>query len=114
MATFPVHGRWLTPVLLYISFAVQSRKDDPQAPGATWPWTRGDGRLPPRGAVSMTPLLPPSPSLTDARYTPARCISTGDPRRSTVKEVGFKTQCKMEYTLGVWPIYRSWVDILVT
>lgn len=40
----------------------------------------------------MTPLLPPRPSLTDSRSTPARCISTGDRRRSTVKEVGFRTQ----------------------
>lgn len=44
----------------------------------------------------MTPLLPPCPSLTDSRSTPARCISTGDLRRYTVKEVRFKTQFKIK------------------
>lgn len=96
MAIFPLNGHHLTPFLLNISCALQSRKDGPQATAATSVWTQRRSRLLYRRAMSMTPLLPPCPSLTDSRSTPARCISTGDLRRYTVKEVRFKTQFKIK------------------
>lgn len=93
---FPLSGPKLPPALPTVRCAVQATKDAAQAAAATSARTRTSSRLLCRRAESMTPLLPPRPSLSDRRSTPARCISTGDQRRSTVKEVRFKTQSEIK------------------
>lgn len=72
-----------------ITSAVQPRKNDPRSAASASAWARSSPVPSCQRAVSMSPLRPPRPSLTDSRSPPARCISTGDPRRFTARVVSF-------------------------
>lgn len=107
----------LTPVLKlpFIILPPPSNRenDDPRAGAAAAAataaaWARSSDPLLCRWAMSMPPLRPPRPSLADTRSPPARCISTGEPRRYTAREVSLTNNIKSLLDLGPCPPLHSW------
>lgn len=110
-STFFIPSEWtLAKTALHnITSAVQRqpRKNDPQSAAAAAAWAQSSNPLLCRRAMSMPPLRPPRPSLTDSRSPPARCISTGEPRRYTVRVVSLKKAFLLNIrSLGVPPAAR--------
>lgn len=83
-----------------IASAAQPRKNDPQSAAAAAAWARCSNPLLCRRAMSMPPLRPPRPSLTDSPSQQERCISTGEPRRYTAREVSLKKSIQMKSLLA--------------
>ena len=113
----PLSSLWLDSVLKlpFIILPPPSNRenDDPRAGAAAAAataaaWARSSDPLLCRWAMSMPPLRPPRPSLADTRSPPARCISTGEPRRYTAREVSLTNNVKSRLDLGPCPPLHSW------